>query len=109
MAVLVGNLIADQLAEVDQHLLVGCQHLLDLILLAPLIVEDGQFRFRGLVAAVACGEQGVVHAVHFPLSPFPVRCELIAEGGLCAITASYPPLQTTQGWGTPSVGSGGEI
>ena len=68
VAVLVGNLIADQRAEIDQHLLVGCQHLLDLILLAPLRMVNSAF--AGLLPPLptVSKESCMLSTSHFPPS-----------------------------------------
>lgn len=87
VALMVGYLVPDQLAEIDQGLLAGPERLLDVVLLGAMIVEErppralpGCRRFRSWIANHAgC-----------PLPTFlllPARGQLIAKGSLDSVVS----------------------
>jgi hypothetical protein len=66
LAIPARNLIANQLAQIEPHLLVRRQRLLDLVFVLAAMIVKRQLRPRRLDATVTNGDDGIVQAVSQP-------------------------------------------
>ena len=84
LAVFAGNALANEFADVNPHLLVRLEGLLQLVFLCPLTIEDGEGGAGCLGAAIANGDDGAVLRVILPLASRPMRGKLIGKRRLRA-------------------------
>ena len=90
-------MLANELADVDPHLLFQLEGLLQLLFLRTLIVIDGERCLQGFGAAVAGGNERVVLGVVLPEAAYPVEGQLVGERRLRAVAKSCPVLSSHAG------------
>lgn len=89
VAVLVRSAFANEFADVHPHLIAGLEGLVQLVLLSPMIIEEGEGRFGWLGTAVTDSDDGIVLGIILPLATGPMAGKLVGEGRLGAIAQGF--------------------